>query len=125
MINHISIGVADLARSGRFYDDALRPLGYTRLSDGADGIGYGSEGAAAFWIIAVTSPVPRDDASGLHICFDAPSRKAVDAFHAAALEFGGSDNGKPGLRPEYSGAYYAGFVVDPDGYRIEAYCATD
>lgn len=125
MINHISIGVADLARSGRFYDDALRPLGYTRLSDGADGIGYGSEVAAAFWIIAVTSPVPRDDASGLHICFDAPSRKAVDAFHAAALESGGSDNGKPGLRPEYSGAYYAGFVVDPDGYRIEAYCATD
>jgi catechol 2,3-dioxygenase-like lactoylglutathione lyase family enzyme len=122
MLNHLSIGVADLVRSGRFYDVAFKPLGYTRLSDGAEGIGYGTNGSAVFWIMPVASPVPRDDASGLHICFDAPSRNAVDAFHAAALESGGSDNGKPGLRPEYHAAYYAAFVVDPDGYRIEAYC---
>jgi catechol 2,3-dioxygenase-like lactoylglutathione lyase family enzyme len=122
MINHISIGVADLGRSGRFYDAALQPLGYTRLSDSADGIGYGSNGTAAFWIMVVTAPVPPNAASGLHICFDAPSRQSVDAFHAEALAAGGADNGKPGLRPEYSPPYYAAFAIDPDGYRIEAYC---
>lgn len=71
---------------------------------------------------AAERPVPADDKSGLHICFDAPSRKAVDAFHVAALRGGGSDNGKPGLRADYGPNYYAAFVVDPDGYRIEAYC---
>ena len=60
--------------------------------------------------------------SGLHFCFVAKDRKSVDAFHAAALRSGGSDNGKPGLRSDYSPTYYAAFVIDPDGYRIEAYC---
>ncbi len=60
--------------------------------------------------------------SGLHLCFDAPTRKSVDAFHKAALAAGGQDNGKPGLRADYGANYYAAFVVDPDGYRIEAYC---
>jgi catechol 2,3-dioxygenase-like lactoylglutathione lyase family enzyme len=60
--------------------------------------------------------------SGLHFCFVAKDRKSVDAFHAAALESGGKDNGKPGLRSDYSPTYYAAFVIDPDGYRIEAYC---
>jgi catechol 2,3-dioxygenase-like lactoylglutathione lyase family enzyme len=71
--------------------------------------------------VGVAAPVPADAASGLHICFDAPSRQSVDAYHAAALAAGGSDNGKPGLRPEYSPTYYAAFAIDPDGYRIEAY----
>jgi hypothetical protein len=66
--------------------------------------------------------VPSDDRSGLHISFVAPTRTAVDAFHAAALKAGGRDNGKPGLRPDYGPSYYAAFVYDRDGYRIEAHC---
>ena len=65
--------------------------------------------------------MPPDTEFGLHICFAAPDRASVDAFHAAALANGGKDNGKPGLRPDYSASYYAAFVIDPDGYRIEAY----
>jgi catechol 2,3-dioxygenase-like lactoylglutathione lyase family enzyme len=66
--------------------------------------------------------VKADMESGLHFCFSAKDRAAVDAFHAAALKAGGKDNGKPGVRKEYSGNYYAAFVIDPDGYRLEAYC---
>jgi catechol 2,3-dioxygenase-like lactoylglutathione lyase family enzyme len=120
MIDHISIGASDIARARRFYDAALQPLGYSCLSEGTDSLGYGAQ-SPAFWIGATSRPVPPDDASGLHICFAAPNRAAVDAFHAAALKVGGRDNGKPGLRPNYSGSYYAAFIVDPDGYRIEAY----
>ena len=66
--------------------------------------------------------MPADKRSGLHFCFVAPDRKAVDAFHAAALKAGGKDNGKPGVRADYSPNYYAAFAIDPDGYRVEAYC---
>ena len=66
--------------------------------------------------------MPADNKSGLHFCFTAPTRTSVDAFHAAALEAGGRDNGQPGVRAEYDPDYYAAFVVDPDGYRLEAYC---
>jgi catechol 2,3-dioxygenase-like lactoylglutathione lyase family enzyme len=121
MINHVSIGVRDIARAKRFYDAALKPLGFKCLSEDASSLGYGGE-AAALWILAAKSPVPADDGSGLHLCFDAPSRKSVDAFHAAALKAGGRDNGAPGLRADYGPNYYAAFAVDPDGYRIEAYC---
>ncbi len=121
MLDHVSIGVSDLARSRRFYDAALAPLGYACLSEGADGLGYGAD-SAQFWLGATQHPVPPDDRSGLHFCFAAPSTASVDRFHAAALAAGGRDNGAPGLRPQYSGAYYAAFVTDPDGYRIEAYC---
>jgi catechol 2,3-dioxygenase-like lactoylglutathione lyase family enzyme len=122
MINHISIGVRDLARAKRFYDAALAPLGYRCLSESEGSLGYG-RGAVALWIGAAERPVPADAKSGLHICFDAPTRTSVKAFHAAALKSGGSDNGKPGLRADYGPGYYAAFAVDPDGYRIEAYCA--
>lgn len=121
MINHVSIGVRDIARTKRFYDAALKPLGYGRLSDGDGSLGYGRD-AVAFWISASDQPVPANAKSGLHFCFDAPDRKSVDAFHAAALKAGGRDNGKPGLRADYGPDYYAGFVIDPDGYRLEAYC---
>ncbi len=121
MLDHVSIGVRDIAATRRFYDAALSPLGYDRLSDGADSLGYG-KGGVGFWISRSERPVPADDASGLHFCFTAGSRAAVDAFHAAALAAGGRDNGAPGLRPDYGANYYAAFVVDPDGYRIEAYC---
>ena len=121
MINHLSIGVRDIARAKRFYDAALTPLGYRCLSEGADSLGYGGD-AVMLWIGATENPVKADPRSGLHICFDAPSRAAADAFHNAALKSGGTDNGKPGLRADYGPNYYAAFVVDPDGYRIEAYC---
>jgi len=121
MINHVSIGVHDVAKAKRFYDAALEPLGYKCLSEDAGSLGYGRD-AVALWIGAAERPVPPDDKSNLHFCFDAPTRKSIDAFHAAALAQGGRDNGKPGLRPDYGANYYAAFVVDPDGYRIEAYC---
>lgn len=121
MLNHVSIGVRDIKRTKRFYDAALKPLGYACLSESTGSLGYG-KGAVVLWISATKSPVAADANSGLHFCFDAPNRTSVDAFHAAAVKAGGRDNGKPGLRPDYSADYYAGFVVDPDGYRLEAYC---
>ena len=124
MLDHISIGVRDLARSRRFYDAALNPLHVSCLSSAADGLGYGGD-RAQFWLIPVAHPVPRDPQSGLHICFAATNRESVDAFHAAACASGGNDNGAPGLRREYGAGYYAAFVLDPDGYRVEAYCDLD
>jgi catechol 2,3-dioxygenase-like lactoylglutathione lyase family enzyme len=124
MLNHVSIGVRDIARTKRFYDAALKPLGYSALSESATSLGYGKD-AVALWILAADKPVPADTASGLHFCFDAPTRKSVAAFHAGALGAGGEDNGKPGLRADYGANYYAAFAVDPDGYRIEAYCGAE
>jgi catechol 2,3-dioxygenase-like lactoylglutathione lyase family enzyme len=121
MIDHVSIGVRDIARAKRFYDAVLEPLGYTCLSEAPDSLGYGAD-AAAFWINVAERPVPADMKSGLHFCFAAPTHKSVDVFHSAALASGGQDNGKPGPRTEYGPDYYAAFVIDPEGYRIEAYC---
>ena len=121
MLDHVSIGVRDIPKSKKFYDAALKPLGYSCLSEGDSSLGYGQKGVA-LWLGATAHPVPADDRSGLHFCFTAPDRKSVDAFHAAALKAGGKDNGKPGIRKDYSPGYYAAFVIDPDGYRIEAYC---
>jgi catechol 2,3-dioxygenase-like lactoylglutathione lyase family enzyme len=123
MLDHVSVGVADIKRAKRFYDAALKPLGYSCLSESKDMLGYGA-GQVALWIGASARPVPADMDSGLHFCFTAPTRQSVDAFHAAALSAGGTDNGKPGLRTEYSVNYYAAFVIDPDGYRLEAYCGS-
>ena len=121
MFDHISLGVRDVAASKRFYDAALAALGYKRLSDGETSLGYGRE-AVGLWLGATAHPVPADERSGLHVCFAAPDRNAVDAFHKAALRAGGRDNGTPGLRADYGPTYYAAFVIDPDGYRIEAHC---
>lgn len=121
MLNHISIGVRDIARAKAFYDAALKPIGYRCLSESKTSLGYGADGVA-LWIGKAERPVAADMESGLHFCFDAPTRKSVDAFHKAALAAGGKDNGKPGLRADYGDNYYAAFVIDPDGYRIEAYC---
>lgn len=121
MLNHVSIGVRNVAKAKKFYDAALKPLGYTCLTASENSLGYGGK-SVALWIGAAERPVPADANSGLHFCFDAPSLKSVDAFHAAALAAGGRDNGKPGPRADYGPNYYAGFVIDPDGYRIEAYC---
>lgn len=121
MFDHISIGVRDVARAGRFYDMALAPLGMARKYDSETSLGYGRD-AIGLWIGAAERPVAADPQSGLHFCFAAPTRASVDAFYAAALKAGGSDNGKPGVRKDYGDNYYAAFVIDPDGYRLEAYC---
>jgi len=121
MFDHVSIGVRDLARTKRFYDAALAPLGYKCLRESPGLLGYGGD-SVALWISPSAAPVPADPESGLHFCFNAPDEGAVQAFHAAALRAGGRDNGGPGPRREYSPGYYAAFAIDPDGYRIEAYC---
>ena len=122
MIAHLSIGVRDVTRSKSFYDAVLEPLGYKciRAAKSLVGYGYGAE-IISFWVFSAERPVPADEKSGLHFCFAAPDTIAVDAFHAAALRAGGQDNGAPGLRPIYGADYYAAFIIDPDGYRIEAY----
>ncbi len=120
MIHHVSIGVSDIAKARKFYDAALAPLGVKCLSEDASALGYGDDGPR-LWLLAAGGAVPRD-IRGLHICLEASERAQVDAFHAGALSTGGRDNGKPGLRADYGENYYAAFVTDPDGNRIEAYC---
>jgi catechol 2,3-dioxygenase-like lactoylglutathione lyase family enzyme len=123
MIAHVSIGVRDLDKSKHFYDCALAPLGYRCLRPGRTMLGYGyGRDSIALWVVSAERPVAADEKSGLHFCFMAPNTDAVDAFHAAALRAGGQDNGAPGPRPIYGPDYYAAFIIDPDGYRIEAYC---
>jgi catechol 2,3-dioxygenase-like lactoylglutathione lyase family enzyme len=121
MISHVSIGVRDIGRAQAFYDAALAPLGYKRLATDDTYLAYGAK-EPELWVLKSKKPVPADADSGLHFCIDAPTRKGVDGFHAAALKTGGKDNGKPGIRSDYGPNYYAAFVIDPDGYRIEAYC---
>jgi catechol 2,3-dioxygenase-like lactoylglutathione lyase family enzyme len=120
MINHVSIGARSLRTSKKFYDAALGALGYRCLSEDASALGYG-DGAAVFWVLA-QDQVKEDARPGLHVCFDAKTPAAVDKFHAAGLQAGGKDNGAPGIRADYSPGYYAAFLKDPDGYRLEAYC---
>ena len=119
MIDHISVGVSDLARSTRFYEQALAPLGLARLIERPTTIGFG-KAYPEFWINLRTgmARVPAD--TGSHLCFRAKSTAEVDGFHAAALQAGGVSDGPPGLRPHDRVRYYAAFVLDPDGNRIEA-----
>ena len=122
MIAHVSIGVRNIDKSKRFYDAALEPLGYKCLRAAKSLVGYGyGRDSIALWLFHAERPVPADEKSGLHLCFAAPDAASVDAFHAAAIAAGGHDNGAPGLRPNYGPDYYAAFIIDPDGYRIEAY----
>lgn len=127
MLHHISLGAVDIERAARFYDAALAPLGYIRvwtdLRSGQDGqaVGYGPAGSGdKLAIKQVPTPIPH--MPGLHVALAAPSRACVAAFHAAALAAGGTDNGPPGLRADYGPNYYAAFVVDPEGHRLEAVC---
>lgn len=121
MLDHITLGVADFDRSVAFYDKALAPLGLSRLytvptefTGGVMSTGYGDT-RPFFWIAG------QDPTRGkMHVAFRAASREQVDAFHAAALAAGGKDNGAPGLRPHYHPDYYGAFVIDPDGFNIEA-----
>jgi catechol 2,3-dioxygenase-like lactoylglutathione lyase family enzyme len=125
MIDHLSVGVSDLARSGAFYDAALAPLGYVRVLTHERALGYGPPGARdeVFAILRANADGPRVVPShGSHVAFRAQNREAVEAFHVAALQYGGVDEGGPGPRPQYGPGYYAAFVRDLDGHRIEAVC---
>lgn len=119
MLHHISFGVRDLALSGAFYDAALGALGFRRVCEDDDIIGYGVEDDKDLLCLKLR-PDATPPGAGFHMAFAAPSRAAVDAFHAAALRIGGGDNGAPGLREDYGDHYYAAFLIDPDGHRIEA-----
>lgn len=125
MIHHIDLAVTDLARSRAFYERALGPLGLQAVitftsHSGNRVVGFGSLPDPVFWI--------RDGEptrGHLHVAFVASSRAVVEAFHLAALQAGGRDNGGPGLRPRYAENWYAAFVLDPDGHNIEAVCRAE
>ena len=119
MIDHVSVGVSDLQRAARFYELTLAPLGLSRLVTRPATIGFGNS-YPEFWINLRAGMKPVGPQSGTHICLRAKSSADVDAFHAAALSAGGRSDGAPGLRPHDRVKYYAAFVTDPDGNRIEA-----
>ena len=123
MIDHISFAVSDFKRSRAFYDAALAPLGFVAANDFGTHVGYGTVGKPFFWIDGGGDPAEFvGKARGFHLALHAPDRPSVDAFYQAALAAGGRDNGPPGPRPHYHANYYAAFVIDPDGYRVEAVC---
>ena len=119
MIDHVGFNVSDLAAAKRFYEAALRPLGYSVAMEWEDQhVGFGTgEGGPDFWISRRGEPTQT-----AHVALRAPNRAAVDAFHAAAVEAGGTDNGPPGERPHYHEHYYGAYVTDPDGNNVEAVC---
>ena len=119
MLHHISLPVADLERSSSLYSAILFALGYRCVCSGKDYAGYGVEEDEDLFMIKQINP-SASAGPGFHLAFGAPSRKAVDEFHKLALANGATDNGKPGIRAQYGPAYYAAFIVDLDGHRIEA-----
>lgn len=122
MIDHIGIAVSDYERSKKFYQKALAPLGYKLLMEVQGFAGFGIENSdgpiATFWMHEDKSKI----FSGMHIAFNATNRKLVDEFYQEAIKANGKDNGKPGVREMYHPTYYGAFVLDPDGYNIEAVC---
>jgi catechol 2,3-dioxygenase-like lactoylglutathione lyase family enzyme len=120
MIDHISFAVSDLARSKAFYDEVLSPLGYLRIWAIPNAAGYGSPGCDEVFAIREQAGIVVIPADRCHVAFSAPARDSVERFHAAALAAGATDEGPPRLCPEYGQGYFAAFVRDPDGYRIEA-----
>ena len=118
MIDHVSIPVRDLVRSAALYERLLAHLELTRLVNRPATVGFGKR-YPEFWLNRRPALATGED-TGLHVCLRAESTAAVEAFHAAALAAGGVSDGAPGARPEYSAGYYAAFVRDPEGNRIEA-----
>ena len=117
MFDHVALNVSNEKKSREFYEKALKPLGYSVVATFENWTGFGTGEKPEFWIAR------RDATSkGAHIAFAAADRKSVDAFHKAAVGAGGKDNGKPGIRADYSPTYYGAFVFDPDGNNIEAVC---
>lgn len=119
MIDHVSIAVRDLTAGARFYEPVLAALGYAKLIVRPVTVGFGKK-YPDFWLNERRTMRPADADSGVHVCLRAENAAAVEAFHAAALAAGGTTDGPPGPRPEYTPGYYAAFVRDPDGNRIEA-----
>jgi catechol 2,3-dioxygenase-like lactoylglutathione lyase family enzyme len=119
MIDHISVGVSNLQRSARFYELTLAPLGLARVVTRPATVGFG-KAYPKFWINLRADKAQVAPESGVHICLRAKSTDEVDALHAVALNAGGRSDGAPGLRPHDRVRYYAAFVTDPDGNRIEA-----
>lgn len=120
ILGHLSLGVADLARGTAFYDAIFAALGGVRCFTGPESVGYGpnmDKEDLSLKLALGPDVAPRP---GFHLAFDATSPAMVDRFHAAALAHGGRDDGPPGLRPHYGPSYYAAFVIDPDGHRLEA-----
>jgi catechol 2,3-dioxygenase-like lactoylglutathione lyase family enzyme len=127
VFSHVTVGSNDMPRSRGFYDQVLGTLGLKRLADyGDEAIGYGREGIDTerypFWVLKPYDRGRATSGNGWHCAFLAPDRAAVDAFHALALKLGGSDEGQPGLRPDYHANYYAAYVRDPDGNKLQAVC---
>lgn len=124
MIDHTGVNVSDYQKSRKFYQAALGAIGYELLMEfpaavtgSANVAGFGEGGKPDFWIIEGTPNKPI-----IHVAFRVEDRMAVDAFHAAAMAAGGTDNGAPGIRAHYHPNYYGAFVLDPDGHNIEAVC---
>ena len=124
MLDHISLPVGDLERAAAFYDVVLATIGMTRRKELPDAVGYGSPElpAAAFWLLRRSSTGSAQPGTGLHFSFSALDRAAVDAFFDAAIQCGGRSAGSPGPRPEYTMPFYGAFVIDLDGFKIEAVC---
>jgi catechol 2,3-dioxygenase-like lactoylglutathione lyase family enzyme len=116
VIDHVGINVSDLESSKRFYEAALAPLGYEKLMEFPEAVGFGAPGKPDLWIAT------RGKAGTVHVAIHSGDRAAVDAFHEAAVAAGGTDNGPPGLRPHYHEGYYGAYVLDPDGHNVEAVC---
>ena len=119
MIDHVSVPVRDLVVSTRFYETVLGALGMSKLEQRPATVGFGKT-YAEFWINLCGDLTPAAAGSGAHVCFRARTADTVDAFHAAALAAGGADDGRPGLRPQHGEGYYAAFIRDLDGNRLEA-----
>lgn len=127
MLDHISFSVKDFEQSVKFYDETLKILGFERLmtfeTDDHRVVGYGVNGRPSLWIGVETNPNLKEDVGrtrGFHVAFQAPNIKAIHTWHQKCLDLGGMDNGLPGIRPEYHPGYYGAFIIDPNGYRIEA-----
>lgn len=119
MIDHVSVAVRDLDRSRRFYEAVLAPLGYAPLDIRSRTVGFGKK-YSEFWLNLRPDMTPGAADSGSHVALRALNTAAVDAFHATALADGGTSDGLPGLRPQHGEGYYAAFIRDPDGNRLEA-----
>jgi catechol 2,3-dioxygenase-like lactoylglutathione lyase family enzyme len=117
MFDHVVFGVSDYAASKAFFLNALAPLGVAVVLEGPLGIELSADGKSSLCLFQTEERPAR-----LHLAFTAENRRQVDAFHRAALEADGKDNGAPGLRPHYHAHYYAAFVIGPDGHNIEVVC---